>query len=237
MTEHPRNILVTSALPYANGSIHIGHLVEYIQTDIWVRFQKMQGHCVYYVCADDAHGTPIMLRAQQENISPEELIERVSEEHQRDFADFSVEFDNYHTTHSEENQLISNQTSDDQVSKSISKSITVNVSLSEHLVQDTNPKDTLFIFARSVDGPRMPIAVVRKQMSDLPLTVVLDDSASMMEQRRLSRFDKVVVSARISRTGDAMPQQGDLIGKNITVDMMQTGSVKILIDQKVSLIP
>ena len=104
-------------------------------------------------------------------------------------------------------------------------------------MQDTNPKDTLFIFARSVDGPRMPIAVVRKQMSDLPLTVVLDDSASMMEQRRLSRFDKVVVSARISRTGDAMPQQGDLIGKNITVDMMQTGSVKILIDQKVSLIP
>jgi len=108
MTEHPRNILVTSALPYANGSIHIGHLVEYIQTDIWVRFQKMQGHCVYYVCADDAHGTPIMLCAQQENISPEELIERVSEEHQRDFADFSVEFDNYHTTHSEENQFLSN---------------------------------------------------------------------------------------------------------------------------------
>ena len=133
--------------------------------------------------------------------------------------------------------LISNQTSDDQVSKSISKSITVNVSLSSHLVQDTNPTDTLFIFARSIDGPRMPIAVVRKQMSDLPLTVVLDDSASMMEQRRLSRFDKVVVGARISRTGDAMPLQGDLIGKNITVDMMQTGSVKILIDQKVSLIP
>ncbi len=108
MAEHPRNILVTSALPYANGSLHIGHLVEYIQTDIWVRFQKMQGHCVYYVCADDAHGTPIMLRAQQENISPEELIARVSEEHQRDFADFSINFDNYHSTHSEENQYLSN---------------------------------------------------------------------------------------------------------------------------------
>ncbi len=108
MAEHPREILVTSALPYANGPIHIGHLVEYIQTDIWVRFQKMQGHSVYYVCADDAHGTPIMLRAQQENISPEELIARVAEEHQQDFADFAIEFDNYHTTHSDENQYLSN---------------------------------------------------------------------------------------------------------------------------------
>ena len=108
MTDTQRTLLVTSALPYANGSIHIGHMVEYIQTDIWVRFQKMQGHCVYYVCADDAHGTPIMLRAQQENISPEELIACVSTEHQRDFADFAIEFDNYHTTHSEENQTLSN---------------------------------------------------------------------------------------------------------------------------------
>lgn len=97
-------ILVTSALPYANGPIHIGHLVEYIQTDIWVRFRKMQGDACYYVCADDTHGTPIMLRAQQEGITPEQLIARVSVEHQRDFADFGIGFDHFHSTHSEENR-------------------------------------------------------------------------------------------------------------------------------------
>ncbi len=99
-----KSILVTSALPYANGSIHIGHLVEYIQTDIWVRFQKMCGNDCIYICADDAHGTPIMLRAQQEGISPEELIAKVKQEHEKDFADFLIEFDNYHSTHSEENK-------------------------------------------------------------------------------------------------------------------------------------
>jgi len=108
MQDKQRQILVTSALPYANGSIHIGHLVEYIQTDIWVRFQKMQGHTCYYVCADDAHGTPIMLRAQKEGITPEALIERISEEHQADFKEFSVEFDNFHSTHSDENQSLAN---------------------------------------------------------------------------------------------------------------------------------
>jgi len=101
MTE-PRKILVTSALPYANGPIHLGHLVEYIQTDIWVRFQKMRGHECHYVCADDTHGTPIMLRAEKEGITPEALINRVHGEHYRDFQGFYVEFDNYHTTHSEE---------------------------------------------------------------------------------------------------------------------------------------
>jgi methionyl-tRNA synthetase len=99
-----RRILVTSALPYANGSIHLGHLVEYIQTDIWVRFQKMQGHEVHYVCADDTHGTPIMLRADKEGISPEKLVERVYGEHTRDFAGFHVGFDNYYTTNSPENR-------------------------------------------------------------------------------------------------------------------------------------
>ncbi|MEA3250207.1 MAG: methionine--tRNA ligase [Pseudomonadota bacterium] len=100
-----RKILVTSALPYANGSIHLGHLLEYIQTDIWVRFQKSRGHACHYVCADDAHGTAIMLRAEQEGITSEQLIERVSQEHQADFARFGVAFDNYHSTHSEENRL------------------------------------------------------------------------------------------------------------------------------------
>jgi len=100
----PRDILVTSALPYANGPIHIGHLVEYIQTDIWTRFQKMRGEHCWYVCADDAHGTPIMLKARQEGISPETLIARVAEEHRADFAGFRVAFDNYHSTHSDENR-------------------------------------------------------------------------------------------------------------------------------------
>ena len=102
-----RRILVTSALPYANGPIHLGHLVEYIQTDIWVRFQKMQGHECYYVCADDAHGTPIMLRAKQEGIEPQQLIDRISEEHQADFSEFLIDFDNYHSTHSDENKELS----------------------------------------------------------------------------------------------------------------------------------
>jgi methionyl-tRNA synthetase len=104
MSQESRTILVTSALPYANGPIHIGHLVEYIQTDIWVRFQKLRGHDCIYVCADDAHGTPIMLRASQEGISPEQLIEAVGQQHRADFADFSIGFDNYHSTHSEENR-------------------------------------------------------------------------------------------------------------------------------------
>ncbi len=102
-----RKILVTSALPYANGSIHLGHLVEYIQTDIWVRFQKMQGHTVHYVCADDTHGTPIMLRAEKEGITPEALIEGVHQEHAADFAEFLVSFDNYYSTNSEENKTLS----------------------------------------------------------------------------------------------------------------------------------
>ena len=104
MTDSKRKILVTSALPYANGPIHLGHLVEYIQTDIWVRFQKLRGNQCTYVCADDAHGTPIMLKADQLGISPKELIDNVSAEHQRDFSGFMVGFDNYYSTHSEENK-------------------------------------------------------------------------------------------------------------------------------------
>ena len=98
----PRKILVTSALPYANGSIHLGHLVEYIQTDIWVRFQKMQGNTCFYCCADDTHGTPIMLRAEKEGITPEQLIDHTWHEHKRDFDGFHVEFDNYYSTNTPE---------------------------------------------------------------------------------------------------------------------------------------
>lgn len=107
MNTAPRRILVTSALPYANGPLHIGHLVEYIQTDVWVRFQKLRGHECHYVCADDAHGTPIMLKAEQEGVTPEQLIARIGAEHRADFAAFGIEFDHYHSTHSPENRAIS----------------------------------------------------------------------------------------------------------------------------------
>ncbi len=103
----PRKILVTSALPYANGPIHLGHLVEYIQTDIWARFQRLRGNTCYYVCADDAHGTPIMLKAEAEGVTPRQLIERIGAEHRRDFDNFLVAFDNYHSTHSDENRYFS----------------------------------------------------------------------------------------------------------------------------------
>ena len=102
-----RKILVTSALPYANGSIHLGHLVEYIQTDIWVRFQNMQGNTAYYICADDTHGTPIMLMAEKENISPEQLVSNIHNEHSKDFEDFHVNFDNFYSTNSAENKELS----------------------------------------------------------------------------------------------------------------------------------
>ena len=104
-----RRILVTSALPYANGQIHIGHLVEYIQTDIWVRFQRMRGHEVHYVGADDTHGTPIMLRAEKEGLTPKELIANVWKEHKRDFDNFLVSFDNYYSTDSDENKKLSQE--------------------------------------------------------------------------------------------------------------------------------
>ncbi|MEZ9833089.1 methionine--tRNA ligase [Vibrio breoganii] len=109
MTTELRKMLVTCALPYANGSIHLGHMLEHIQADIWVRYQRLRGNTVNFVCADDAHGTPIMLKAQQMGISPEDMIAAVSEEHQKDFAGFDISFDNYHSTHSEENrELASN---------------------------------------------------------------------------------------------------------------------------------
>ena len=107
MQSDERSILVTSALPYANGPLHLGHLVEYVQTDIWVRFQRLCGHRCFYVGADDAHGTPIMLRAEEEGITPEALIERIAKEHIDDFNAFGISFDNYHSTHSEENRYYS----------------------------------------------------------------------------------------------------------------------------------
>src|SRR3989440_2438009 len=104
-----RQILVTSALPYANGPIHLGHLVEYIQTDVWVRFQKLVGNRCVYVCADDTHGTAIMISAKKAGVSETAFIGRMNEEHSRDFAGFQIEFDNYGSTHSQENRELCEQ--------------------------------------------------------------------------------------------------------------------------------
>ncbi|MDH4183908.1 MAG: class I tRNA ligase family protein, partial [Nitrospinota bacterium] len=107
MTE--KTMIVTGALPYANGSIHLGHLLEYIQADIFVRFQKMRGRRCLYFCADDTHGAPIMIRARKEGITPEAVIERYHNEHIRDFSDFLIEFDNYHSTNSQENRVLAEE--------------------------------------------------------------------------------------------------------------------------------
>ena len=144
MTDKNRKILVTSALPYANGSIHIGHLVEYIQTDIWVRFQKMRGLQCTYVCADDAHGTPIMLRAQSEGITPEELVARMHKEHQADFADFHVAFDNYYSTHSDENR---------ELAETIYERLKANGHISSRVItQLYDPDKEMFLPDRFVKG-------------------------------------------------------------------------------------
>ena len=139
-----RKILVTSALPYANGSIHLGHLVEYIQTDIWVRFQKMQGHTVHYVCADDTHGTPIMLRAEKEGITPEALIEKVHAEHSSDFAEFLVQFDNYYSTNSQENR---------ELASGIYKALKANGKIaSKTIEQYFDPVKSMFLPDRFIKG-------------------------------------------------------------------------------------
>ncbi len=140
----PRKMLVTSALPYANGSIHLGHLVEYIQTDIWVRFQKMQGHTVHYVCADDTHGTPIMLRAEKEGITPEALIERVHAEHSADFAEFLVEFDNYHSTNAPENK---------ELSQTIYRALSANNKIATKTIEQFfDPVKNMFLPDRFIKG-------------------------------------------------------------------------------------
>ncbi len=139
-----RKILVTSALPYANGDIHLGHLMEVIQADIWVRLQKLQGHDCVYVCADDAHGTAIMLSAESEGITPEQLIERVNQQHQQDFADFYIGFDNYYSTHSEENRLLSEK---------IYKAMDANGHIERRAItQLYDPEKNLFLADRYIVG-------------------------------------------------------------------------------------
>ena len=107
MSQSSRDILVTSALPYANGSIHLGHLLEHIQTDIWTRFQRMRGNNIIAVCADDAHGTPVMLKAQELGVKPEDMVEATRQEHWRDLQGFGISYDNYYSTHSPENTQFS----------------------------------------------------------------------------------------------------------------------------------
>ena len=144
LADPPRKMLVTSALPYANGSIHLGHLVEYIQTDIWVRFQKMQGHSVHYVCADDTHGTPIMLRAQKEGITPETLIDAVHKEHSADFAAFLVDFDNYYSTNAPENK---------ELSQSIYKKLKANGKIATKTIEQFyDPIKKMFLPDRFIKG-------------------------------------------------------------------------------------
>ena len=139
-----RKILVTSALPYANGGIHLGHLMEAIQTDIWVRLQKLRGNDCVYVCADDAHGTAIMLSAEKQGITPEQLIEQVSREHQSDFSDFLIQFDNYHSTHSTENK---------ELSKHIYKILDSNGHINRRsITQLFDPEKQLFLADRYITG-------------------------------------------------------------------------------------
>jgi len=139
-----RKILVTSALPYANGDIHLGHLMEVIQTDIWVRLQKLLGHDCIYVCADDAHGTAIMLSAEAQGITPQQLIDRVNAQHQQDFADFLIGFDNYYSTHSEENRLLS---------ESIYKAMDANGHIERRSIRQMfDPEKNLFLADRYIVG-------------------------------------------------------------------------------------
>ncbi|PTU33045.1 methionine--tRNA ligase [Stenotrophobium rhamnosiphilum] len=139
-----RRILVTNALPYANGPIHLGHMVGYVQADIWVRYQRMQGHEVHYVCADDAHGTPIMLAAEKAGVTPEAFIEGIRVQHAQDFADFHVDFDHYHSTHSEENRVLS---------ESIYKALKATGAIANREIQQLyDPVKNMFLPDRYIKG-------------------------------------------------------------------------------------
>ncbi|WP_345548918.1 methionine--tRNA ligase [Microbulbifer aestuariivivens] len=139
-----RKILVTSALPYANGSLHLGHILEYIQTDIWARFQRARGHHCLYMCADDAHGTAIMLKAEQLGLTPEQHIANMQAEHERDFSDFLIGVDNYHSTHSEENR---------ELSSMIYKRLRDNGHIaSRTITQAFDPEKELFLADRYIKG-------------------------------------------------------------------------------------
>ena len=152
-----RQILVTSALPYANGAIHLGHMVEHIQTDVWVRFQKMRGHECHYVCADDTHGTPIMLAAEKQGITPEALIARVRDEHLADFTGFHIGYDNYYSTNSPENKAFA-----EQIYKTLRASDKI---VSRTIEQLFDPEKQMFLPDRFVKG-ECPKCGARDQYGD-----------------------------------------------------------------------
>lgn len=152
-----RRILVTAALPYANGHIHIGHLVEYIQTDIWVRFQKLRGHQCVFVCADDTHGTAITMRARQEGRTEEEVIAEMSAAHQRDFAGFGIEFDNYGSTNSEENRALCHE-----IWQSLREADLIN---EKEVTQLYDPEAGTFLADRFVKGT-CPVCGLEEQYGD-----------------------------------------------------------------------
>ncbi len=144
MANQKRKMLVTCALPYANGAIHLGHMLEHIQADIWVRFQRMRGNEVHFVCADDAHGTPIMLNADKLGITPEQLIEKAKADHEADFASFNISFDNYHSTHSEENR---------QITTDIYKTLKANGFIKSKVISQLfDPEKNMFLPDRFVKG-------------------------------------------------------------------------------------
>ena len=152
-----RKILVTSALPYANGSIHLGHMVEHIQTDVWVRFQKLRGHECYYCCADDTHGTPVMLAAQKQGIAPEDMIAKVREEHLADFTGFFIGYDNYYSTHSPENK---------QFSQDIYRALKANGKIESRVIEQLfDPEKQMFLPDRFVKG-ECPKCHVQDQYGD-----------------------------------------------------------------------
>ena len=141
---NPRKILVTAALPYANGDIHLGHMLEAVQTDIWVRLQRMRGNDCVFVCADDAHGTAIMLSAESRGITPEQLIDEVNAAHKRDFAGFNISFDNFHSTHSPENQAFS---------ESIYTALEANGHIEKRSIKQLfDPEKQLFLADRYIKG-------------------------------------------------------------------------------------
>ena len=140
----PRKLFVTTALPYANAPFHIGHIMEYTQADIWVRFQRLQGHKVNFVCADDTHGAPIMLRAESEGITPEALIAAVAESHKRDYQRFLISWDHFHSTHSEENRVLS-----EEIFAALKKSGLIDTRTIEHFF---DPVKQMFLPDRYIKG-------------------------------------------------------------------------------------
>ncbi len=200
MNDPKRKILVTSALPYANGPIHIGHLVEYIQTDIWVRFQKLYGNNCIYVCADDAHGTAIMLKAKELGITPEELIAKVHEEHVADFSDFQIEFDNYYSTHSEENR---------EFSCKIYETLQANGHISSKTItQAYDPVEKMFLPERYIKG-ECPKCGAKDQYGDnceicsaTYSSVELKNSYSVVSGAKPVEKDSLVYSFKLNDFGD-----------------------------------